>query len=62
MTKATIQILFLAFVMGFMPYSFYTLGHAVATYRVAHQCANDNSFTEHGNEFYCQDINDYRGT
>lgn len=59
--KAAIQVLFIAFVLGITPYAFYTLGHKAASYRIAHQCANTNTFTEHGNEFRCFDVDDYRG-
>lgn len=57
--RAIIQVLFIAFVLGFMPYGFYTLGHKVASYTIAKQCANNNTFTEHGNVFHCYDLDDY---
>lgn len=39
--------------------STYALGQKQASFSIARQCALENSFIEHGNEFYCQDINDY---
>lgn len=45
----------------FLPSMAYKVGAKTTAYNIAKQCAIDNTFTEHGNEFHCSDFDDYRG-